>query len=104
MFRCHDQLAAFAFSRQRARRELRGCWSCELRYADCRSISPREDSMESIDMNALALVTGGEGGTFQRLGGAAGEQLGRWGANALPEQSRPLGQMVLPPAGRALGE
>lgn len=55
--------------------------------------------LQTIDLDQLALITGGQG-TFERLGGAAGETLGRWGARHVPP---PLNR-ALPPAGRYLGE
>jgi hypothetical protein len=55
-----------------------------------------------IDMDQLALVAGGQG-AFERLGAEAGEAAGRWGARQLPQAWRPLGEAVLPPAGRGAG-
>ncbi|HEU0032997.1 MAG TPA: hypothetical protein VFQ53_20335 [Kofleriaceae bacterium] len=62
------------------------------------------NALTTIDLAQLSTVTGGQGGTFERLGGAAGETLGRWGAKLLPQPAQPIGNAVLPPAGRAVGE
>ena len=60
--------------------------------------------METMTIDQLSLVTGGaDQGTFERLGGRAGEALGRWGASMLPAPVQPAGHAVLPPAGRAVG-
>lgn len=60
-------------------------------------------ALTTIDLAQLSNVTGGQG-PFERLGGAAGESLGRWGARMLPQPVQPIGNAVLPPAGRAVGE
>ncbi len=59
--------------------------------------------METIQTIDLAMVTGGQGGTFERLGQQAGETLGRWGANLVQPPLRAPAQMVLPPVGKQLG-
>lgn len=61
------------------------------------------ETMTTIDGNQLATVTGGEGGTFERLGGNVGQALGQWGANQVQPPLRAPAQAVLPSAGRALG-
>ena len=60
--------------------------------------------MNTIDLDQLSLVTGGQQqGTFERIGGTVGEAAGRWGASMLPAPVQPAGRAVLPPAGRAAG-
>jgi hypothetical protein len=61
------------------------------------------DNFQTIDMSTLAHVAGGQGGTFERLGGQAGQTLGQWGANQVQGPLRIPAQAVLPPAGQQLG-
>lgn len=56
-------------------------------------------NLQTIDLGQLALVSGGQG-TFERIGGAAGQALGHWASRYVP----PPANQVLPPAGRALGQ
>ena len=56
--------------------------------------------MHTIDVDQLASVTGGNGGFFQRTGGAVGEAAGRWASQYTPPLTRPF----VPSIGRSLGE
>ncbi|MBA2545152.1 MAG: hypothetical protein H0V17_36255 [Deltaproteobacteria bacterium] len=60
-------------------------------------------ALQTIDLDQLALVNGGQDGRFQRLGAQTGETLGRWGAQLMPKPTQPIAQQVLPPAGRHIG-
>jgi len=57
--------------------------------------------IQTIDLDQLALVSGGEGeaGRFERIGRTVGEGAGRFVGRFAP----PLVQPVLPPLGRELG-
>ena len=59
--------------------------------------------VQTIDLDQLSLVTGGADGRFERLGSQTGEMLGRWGARMMPQQTQPVANMILPPAGRQIG-
>ena len=64
------------------------------------------NAIQVLDLSQLSMVTGGadgQPGFFQRTLANGGEQLGRWGANQLPQPLRTPAQFVLPPAGRYVG-
>jgi hypothetical protein len=64
-------------------------------------------ALKTIDLDQLALITGGQGpgdqGTYERVGEKVGGALGTWGAGMVPPKQRPMARAVMPPAGRALG-
>ena len=60
-------------------------------------------AIQSIDLDQLALVSGGQG-RFERLGGNVGHAAGQVVAQALPAPVRPIGNATIPPAGRMLGQ
>jgi hypothetical protein len=58
-------------------------------------------NLQTIEVGQLALVTGGQQqGTFERIGGNVGQQLGQWGSQYVP----PPANMLLPPIGRQVGQ
>jgi hypothetical protein len=59
-------------------------------------------SIQTIDLDQLALVSGGEG-TFEQAGRQVGQAGGQALANVTPQPYRPIAQAVLPPAGREVG-
>ena len=56
-------------------------------------------NLQMIEIDQLALVTGGQG-TFERLGGNVGQRLGQWGSQYVP----PPANTLLPPVGQKLGQ
>jgi len=61
------------------------------------------NTMQTIDLDQLAFVAGGAGGTWEQVGRQVGQAGGQAAANATPPVVRPIAQAVLPPAGREAG-
>ena len=61
-------------------------------------------NLQTIDLDQLALVAGGQDpGTFEQAGRWIGQTGGQALANSAPLPLRPAAQAVLPPAGREAG-
>lgn len=60
-------------------------------------------NLQTIALDQLTLVTGGQDGRWEQVGRQVGQTGGQVLANAAPPLLRPAAQQVLPPAGREAG-